>query len=72
MERQVQRKIGTLEGMVARISPKDRVEHLEAELLRIKRKLLSVPEMDRHYAYMMRVSVGEILDDIGEALRCKD
>ncbi len=50
----------------------DRVEHLEAELLRIKRKLLSVPEMDRRYAYMMRVSVGEILDDIGEALRCKD
>lgn len=69
MERQMQRRIGTLEGMAAQISSQARVEQLEAELVRIKRKLLSVPEMDRHYAYRMRVNVDEVLGGISEVLR---
>ena len=49
-------------------NPQDMVMELEDELVRIKRKLLSVPEMDRHYAYRMRVSVDEVLSDIRNIL----
>jgi hypothetical protein len=51
-----------------RIQPRDRVRELEDQLVSIRRKLLSVPEMDRHYADRMRVSVGEVVDAIGDAL----
>ena len=49
-------------------NPQDRVRELEDELVRIKRKLLSVPEMDRHYAYRMRVNVDEVVNDISDVL----
>ncbi len=52
-----------------RIQPLDRVRELEDQLVSIRRKLLSVPEMDRHYAYRMKVSVDGILDGISDALR---
>ncbi len=48
--------------------PQERVKELEDELVRIKRKLLSVPETDRHYAYMMRVNVDEVVNGIRDVL----
>ena len=49
-------------------SAQDRVAELEGHLMDIRRKLLSVPEMDRHYAYRMRVNVDEVVDGIGSVL----
>jgi hypothetical protein len=68
----VQRGVGTLDRIAAlrRLDrdPQDRVRELEDESVLIKRKLLSVPEMDRRYAYRMRVSVDEVLSDIRNIL----
>ena len=48
---------------------RDRTRDLEEGIVGIRRKLLSVPENDRHYGYRMRISVGEVLEDIREMLR---
>ncbi len=48
--------------------PQDRVRELEAEPASIRRRLLSVPDMDRHYAYRMRVNVNKVVDSIAERL----
>ncbi len=50
-------------------TPVERVKQLEDQLVSIRRKLLSVPEMDRHYSYRMRVNVDEVVDEIGDLLR---
>jgi hypothetical protein len=49
-------------------NPMERVRQLEDQLVSVRRKLMSVPEMDRHYAYRMMVSVGEVVDAIGDTL----
>jgi hypothetical protein len=49
-------------------SPMERVRQLEDQLVSVRRKLLSVPEMDRHYAYRMRVNVDEMVDAISSVL----
>ena len=68
----MQRRAVTLDGLTTlrRLDrdPQDRVRELEDELVRIKRKLLSVPEMDRHYAYRMRVTVDEVVNGIRDVL----
>lgn len=48
--------------------PQDRIRELEEELAGIRRRLLSVPDMDRHYAYRMRVSVNKVVDSIAKRL----
>jgi hypothetical protein len=72
MEGQMQRGVGTLDRIATlrRLdrNPQDRVRELEDGLVRIKRKLLSVPEMDRHYAYRIRVNVDEIVNGIRDVL----
>jgi hypothetical protein len=63
MDMQMKGRAGALPGS------QGRVKELEAQLANIRRKLMSVPEADRHYGYRMRISVGEILDDILNTLR---
>lgn len=65
----MQRRAVTLDAVPNKARSHDRISELEKELVSIRRKLMSVPEMDRHYAYRMRVSVDEVLDDISNTLR---
>ena len=65
MEMQIRGRAGALPGS----GSQERVTELEGQLASILRKLMSVPEADRHYEYRMRISVGEILDDILDTLK---
>lgn len=72
MDRQIDRRARTPDviGMPGQseANPQDRVKQLEADLMGIMRKLMSVPETDRHYAYRMRVNVDEVVNGIRDML----
>ena len=62
MERQIQ-------GLDVRTRSQVRAGDYESLLRGMERRLSSIPESHRHYAYLMRICIGEILGEIGDALR---